>query len=139
MHPKPENRDDAGIGLVEIVVSMLLFALLMATAAPLFVGSVRSSARSAQVASASQIASQQVERARSAATSCAAYTAFLTVAPAPLPDSRGIVFTIDQTPSTSVTCPPAGGGLVDFDVTVTAEIPGRPVSSHLSTAIWVAS
>ncbi|OIQ85507.1 hypothetical protein GALL_326520 [mine drainage metagenome] len=130
--------DDEGIGLVEIVVSMLIFGIVMITAVPLFVGAIKSAARSAQLASASQIASQQLERARSAATSCAAYKSFLATSPAPLPDARGTIFTIVQTSSASVTCP-VGGGLLPFTVTVTATVPGAPVSASLSTEIWVAS
>lgn len=133
---------DTGVGIIEIIVAMTLFGLLSAAVAPVLLASVRQTARAAQLATASQIANQQVERARSAATSCeqlrAHLTAAATAAQSEVHDSRGIVFQVTETPVSQVGCPDADG-LVDLDVTVRAVTPGatNPVRATVQTDIWV--
>jgi type II secretory pathway pseudopilin PulG len=133
---------DAGVGIIEIIVAMTIFGLLMAAAVPLMFASAVQSARAAQLATASQIANQQLERARSAATDCAQLKAHLTAssatAAAGVHDSRGITYAVTETASTAVTCP-ATNGLAEYSVTVRAVTNStkNPVQATLTTQIWV--
>jgi len=133
-----KGRPDEGVGIVEVLIAMAIFGLIMASTAPLFLSAVKSQAKSANVASASQIANQQLERARSAATSCAALKSHLATssAGAERTDSRGLHFAVSETNPSTITCP-APGGLIDYQVVVTAQVPGKPVTSTLKTQIWV--
>jgi|GEM_PF-1245841 len=133
---------DAGVGIIEILVAMTIFGLLMASVTPLLMRSVVQSARAAQLATASQIANQQVERARSAATSCSQLKNHLTASSSAaenrVNDSRGIAFDVVETAAAAVTCPDADG-LVSYQVTVTADtnISANPVVASVQTEIWV--
>lgn len=140
--PAAVREGDAGVGIVEILVAMTIFGIVMAAAVPLFVSSIRSSARSAQLTTATEIASQQVERARSAATSCTVLRSHLgtssATAEAQARDSRGIRYTVVETAPSAITCPDADG-VVTYTVTVTAvtNATANPVSASLTTQIWV--
>ena len=70
---------EAGISLVEILVAMLLFAVLMLGLVPVFVQGLASTAKSASVTSASRIANDAVESARSGgAETCDAFKKMIT-------------------------------------------------------------
>ncbi|MEV7971877.1 type II secretion system protein [Cellulomonas sp. NPDC089187] len=141
--PGPQARlgSDAGIGIVEILVAMAVFGVLMASVTPLLLNSITQTARAAQLATASQIANQQVERARSAATDCGQLVAHLTAssgaAQAAVHDSRGITYAVTETAPGSINCPDADG-LVTYAVTVEAQTnTSRPVRATVETQIWV--
>jgi prepilin-type N-terminal cleavage/methylation domain-containing protein len=144
-----DQRCDDGVSIVEIIVAMAIFGLVLAASVPLFMSSVVQTARAGELASASQIANTQLERARSAATTCAGLKAYLdtiTVAnqgvdplKTELLDSRGVKYSLTATKSSEVTCPTAGAGLVPFEASVTAKVPGHPVTAQVSSQIWVAS
>ena len=132
---------DAGVGIIEILVAMTIFGLLMASITPLLLSSITQTARSAQLATASQIANQQLERARSAATDCGQLVNHLTAssgqAQSQVHDSRGITYAVTETSATSITCPDADG-LVAYSVTVTAQTKtSNPVKATIETEIWV--
>ena len=58
----PARRgDDEGFGLVEVMVSMLLFALLLITTIALLFSAINASARNSAIESATQWASEQVD------------------------------------------------------------------------------
>ena len=77
---KRRSADD-GIGLIEIIVSMLLLALIAAAFLPVLATTVVQSARNVTVTSATQLVNDQLERARGVVTTCAAATSFLSDAP----------------------------------------------------------
>jgi type II secretory pathway pseudopilin PulG len=149
-HPRPQDPGprhaarrpvDAGVGIIEILVAMTLFGLLMAAVTPLLLNSITTTARAAQLATASQIANQQLERARSAATDCAQLKAHLVassgVAQAQVHDSRGITYAVSETAASAITCPDVDG-LVSYTVTVTAQTnTAKPVKASIETEIWV--
>ncbi len=137
----PDERD-AGVGIVEILVAMAIFGLVMVAAVPLLLSSSVQTARAAQLATASQIANQQLERARGAATSCDQLRAHLgassETAESQVHDSRGITYNVTETAPTAIACP-AASGLVEYTVTVRADTnaSARPVTSTVTTQIWV--
>lgn len=63
------RSSDDGIGLIEIVISMLLLAILATALVPVLVQGLRQASSSATLATATQLANDELERARSW-TSC---------------------------------------------------------------------
>ena len=59
-----DDTDDAGLGLIEVVVSMFMLALLAVAFLPVLISGVQSTARNAVVATATQLANQSIETAR---------------------------------------------------------------------------
>lgn len=141
LRPARTPADD-GVGIIEILVAMTIFGLIMAASVPLFIASARTAARNAQLTTATQIATQQVERARSAGTSCTQLKGHLVHSTAnaesEVHDSRGIEYDITETAASSITCPVASG-LITYTVTVTAvtNATTNPAKATLTTQIWV--
>lgn len=128
---------DEGFGLVEILVSMVIFGLVAVAAVPLFITSLQVSARNASIAHATQMVQEGIETARAAAQTgdCDVITSRL----ASLPDStdpRGIPFEM----STGVAnCDPSlAANLATVTVTVTTTAPGfgSPVATA-TTQVFV--
>lgn len=123
------EHDDAGFGLVEIMVSMVIFGLVAVAAVPLFISSVQVSARNASIAHASQLVNQGLEVARSAAVtgSCDVITQRLDAIPDST-DARGIPFEV-HTEMTG--CTPGVSSLATVKVwtTTTSAGFGDPVAT----------
>ena len=86
---------------------------------------------------ATQLANQQIERARGSADSCTELKNFLGVgAPAPWTDAQGRTYTYTQTPGSSVTCPATGTILVTYAVQVNVTGPSAPTPVRIQTQIW---
>lgn len=111
---------DEGFGLVEVMVSMMLFALVLLMTIGLLVTSLRTSARNSSIASATQWAAEQIDAAHVAVSgldyskACPKWTTEVVnaTAPADRPDGRGVtmrmIVAADATPSncTTATVPP---------------------------------
>src|SRR5690606_14819869 len=63
-----KNRSDAGFGLVEIVVSMLILGLIAISFLPLLIQGVKVAAQNRVLATATQIVNDELEQARSLGT-----------------------------------------------------------------------
>jgi type II secretory pathway pseudopilin PulG len=87
--------DESGFGLVEIVISMFLLALLAISFLPLLITSLKVTVSNTSVATATQLVNSDLELARSlAATSpyCSVLSGFATATPlATVTDPRGVV------------------------------------------------
>jgi prepilin-type N-terminal cleavage/methylation domain-containing protein len=84
--------ESRGFGLIEIVVAMFLLAILSLSVLPILAQGVKQSAANAALASATQLANQQIELVRSQ-TACAALvpaTVSVTTQGVPLRASRTI-------------------------------------------------
>lgn len=90
-----ENRD-AGFGLVEIVVSMSLLALLAVAFLPLLIESLRVSVTNSKVATANQILSEQLDAIALVDRTCAAFDAFESAVIPTVTDERGTVYQADR-------------------------------------------
>jgi type II secretory pathway pseudopilin PulG len=116
MRPTDTDRaSDAGLGLLEIVISMFLIALLAIAFVPVIISGIRAASLNSTVATATRLVSQAVDAARTAAPGdCAA--AQLLNATVTEVDAQGVTLRV----TTSV---PAVGVCVDNEVmtvTVTA-------------------
>jgi Tfp pilus assembly protein PilV len=68
-----EHQNDAGFGMIEIVVSMFMLALLAIAFLPVLLTGVRSTASNAVTATATQLANQSLEATRASTfATCAA-------------------------------------------------------------------
>lgn len=88
--------DDAGFGLVEIVVSMFLLALLAVAFLPLLIDSLRVSVTNSKVATANQILSEQLDAIALVPRTCAAFDAFESATIPTVTDNRGTVYQADR-------------------------------------------
>jgi type II secretory pathway pseudopilin PulG len=109
------TADDSGLGIVEIVVSMFLLALLAVAFLPLLIQGMKTSVRNSTVATASQLLDQQIGAVRALPPTCDAVSAF---DDAPVPettDARGTTYL----PKRKVlACPTTYPGVVRVEVTV---------------------
>ena len=123
---------EAGIGLIEIVVSMFLIALLAMAFLPLLINSLKASTTNTSASIATQLVGQQLEQLRTVATNCAAVTTFLGTDPAAVTDDRGVILTIDR--QLVGACPATYPGTVKVRVTVSS---GGSILSEASTLVMV--
>ena len=87
-----KRGDDDGFGLVEIIVSMFLLALLAAAFLPVLVQALTTSVRNATIATGSQIVAQQLDELRTLDITCTAISTFDDVTIPATTDERGTVF-----------------------------------------------
>jgi type II secretory pathway pseudopilin PulG len=69
-HAPTDPSSDAGLGLVEIVVSMLMLAILAIAFLPLLVEGLKLSARNTTLATATQLVSERMQLAQAAGPEC---------------------------------------------------------------------
>ena len=90
------SKDD-GIGIVEIMVSLLIFAVIMMSLVPFLINTYKTSMNNSTIASATQIVNQQIERARGSSGSCAEFSAFASAgAPSGAVDGRDLPLHVSQ-------------------------------------------
>ena len=83
---------DTGLGLIEIVVSMFLLALLAIAFLPLLVTSMRTTVVNSTTATATQLVNQQMELARGAGNTCSELSVFRAATLGAVTDSRGVSY-----------------------------------------------
>lgn len=94
---------DAGIGLIEIVISMFLISLLAIAFIPVIVSALRASELNSTSATATRLVSQAIDDARSrGAADCAA--AQLLNATTQEVDAQGVTITVTTTVPTAANC-----------------------------------
>lgn len=109
---------ESGFGLVEILISMFLLALLAVSFLPLLIDALRVTVRNASIATATQLVSEQLDAVSLIPRTCSALEAFEAAAIPPLTDERGTVYTAVRD---AATCPASGYPLtVSVTVSVTA-------------------
>jgi len=129
-------RDDTGFGLVEIVVSMFLLALLSLVFLPVLIQGLQISARNTTLATATQLVNRQIDLANAAAPDCDAVE--LLVGSFDEPDPRDVMIRV--TTEVVGDCPT---DIEDDDLFVTVNVtaerldePGATLSSA-STLVFV--
>ena len=120
---------ERGIGLVEILVAMLLFGLVAMSFLPLLVMAVKASANNARIATASQLAGQQLERVRAENQDCASIAA-LDGAQATTTDVQTVVY---QPEIIVGPCPATFPGVIAVEAKVWNTTIGNP-DGPLATA-----
>ena len=118
-----------GFGMIEIVVSMFLIALIAIAFIPVLIQGVRISVANTSVATATQLVSQDMERARARGTNCAELRTFADEVLSPVVDKRGVSFQADRDP---ITCT---GTSADYPKTV----PFRVVVTETGSSVVLAS
>lgn len=121
---------DGGFGVVEIIVSMMLLALLLVALAPVLIQSLRTSARTATIAFATQVVNERVQMARAASGDCDKFREFIKKPVDPVFDARGVEIHLAQAPSPdeadALNCP--GSGVQFFHVTATSAVDGTTLA-----------
>jgi type II secretory pathway pseudopilin PulG len=108
--------DDSGLGLIEIVVSMLILALLAVSFLPILIQGVKTGALNATRATAGQIAQQQIETAKTLDPDCSVITSLAAIPLSPVTDPRNVPLTITKSAGA---CPATYPGTMSYTVTVT--------------------
>jgi len=112
---KRGSSDEGGFGIVEIVVSMFLIAILAIAFLPLLIQSLRISAVNATMATATQLVDRELEQFRNVAPTCAALTALVNTPVDSVDEPRG-----ELQPGRSMgTCPTTFPGTVTVTTWVT--------------------
>ena len=115
--------EERGFGIIEIIVAMFLLGLLAVSTLPIIVQGLRLSATNSTLASATQLANQQIEQVR-AQQSCGAIVASTnTVA------TSGPSLTVSRT--VGATCPASG---YPITIPVTVQVSRSDTGAVLVTA-----
>ena len=124
---------DAGIGLIEIIISMFLLALLATAFLPILVQGLNTSVRTTTIATATQLASEQLDKLRELGTTCSEVSVFDDAVPAAVTDERGTVY---QPRRLVAACPATYPGVVSVRVWVTKSGTAQPLADA-STLFYV--
>lgn len=121
---RPGSRD-AGLGIIEIMISMMLLAILAVAVLPVLVQGLRTSSSNATLATASQFAGQELDSVRTLSADCATVSSFDDGPSRVTADARGIPLEIRRSVGA---CPAAVDypGVVSVSIEVTRV--GAPTS-----------
>lgn len=113
-----QTADERGFGLVEILISMFLLALLSVAFLPLLIDSLRVTVRNATAATATQLVSEQLDATSLIPRTCAGVSSFAAAALPIVTDERGTVYSSGRSADP---CPTTGYPIaVPISVWVTA-------------------
>lgn len=115
--------DDRGFGVIEVVVAMFLLAVVAVAIIPILIAGLRLSVQNAVIASATQLANQQVEQVRGATACNAVVASTITTT------SQGVPLKAVRTIGT--TCPATG---YPTTVKVSVSVTRTDTSAVLATA-----
>ena len=124
---------ERGFGLIEIVISMFLLALLAVAFLPLLITAMKTTVQTSSVATSSQLLSRQLDAVRTLEPNCSAISGFDDIVVATTISSRGTVF---QPHRQVLTCPTTYPGVVNVRVWVT-EAGKVKVLSEATTLVYV--
>ena len=126
-----KTESDAGFGIVEIIVSMLMLAIIAIALAPVIIGGVRSTAKMSTVATATQMVNDGLETQRTSLGACP------TGNPAATPadrDARKIALQRIITYPNLANCATTGLLTVEIEVSTVAATALFPAGKVLATA-----
>ncbi|GAA2078631.1 hypothetical protein GCM10009840_12070 [Pseudolysinimonas kribbensis] len=125
------TTEDEGFGLVEIVVSMFMLAILAMAFLPILVQGLKQSSSNATLATATQLVNQQLQKAQAKGPQCTLVESVAGMQQ--LTDPQGVEIQV----TTSVgACPTAVGGTVSVTVSAVRQDSGDTVASA-STLVYV--
>jgi type II secretory pathway pseudopilin PulG len=137
--PAQRSRDirdpEAGLGLIEIVVSMFLIGLLSIALLPLIIQGLTLTSTNARLATATQVVSARIDLARAQVASSGSCAGLTTLAAQAIPavvDERGNTLQATMT----VVCPTLYPGTAEVVITVRS---GTTVVSTAETLIFVSA
>jgi len=127
--------DEAGIGLIEIVISMFLVALIAMAFLPLLIRTYSTTSLNTTTATATQLLDANVDAIRTKATAeptCLALTSFVAATPSTITDERGITYE----PHRSLVCPAGYPGTAEARVWIT-ELGDLDVVAEATTLLYL--
>ncbi|MCU1545957.1 MAG: hypothetical protein JWP30_1057 [Homoserinimonas sp.] len=127
------ESDEFGVGMVEIVVSMLVLAVLAMSFLPLLIQGIKVSASNATLVTATRIVHDEMEQVRTL-TTCASVTPTPTPSPT-VTDPRGVQLAVKRTVGP---CPVSFPGTRKVTVEVSRGIPPKVLASA-TTLVFVES
>lgn len=110
------SSDDAGLGLVEIVIAMMLMLILAVAFLPILIQGLKATAVNATRATASQLAHDQIEKARAANSDCSDIQDIAAIPVDSVIDTRGVTLSVV---SVAGACPTSYPGTMSYVVTIT--------------------
>lgn len=125
---------DEGLGLIEIMISMMLLALLAVAVLPVLVQGLRQSSTNVVLATASQLVGKELDLVRALDANCITVSTFDDIAPPIVTDERGVSFEIHRSVGT---CPAAAAypGVVSVSVDVRRVGEPPPALARASTLV----
>lgn len=132
---RPARDPEAGLGLIEIVVSMFLIGLLAIAFLPLVIRGLTLTSSNTTLASATQLVNARIDLARAQVAASGQCSGLASLAAQPIPavvDERGVSMQAAMT----VSCPTVFPGTATVNVTVTAD---GTVVSRAQTLIFVSA
>ena len=131
------RRDDAGFGLVEVIIAMALLMVVALAMLPVFISTLNLSKENVSVTTATQLVSEQMDLARAIPATCDAVHQFAAETLGRLvEDPRGVVLQI--TMDTPVNCPATYPAAFRLTVTV-AEQGTTNIIAQAETRILIKS
>lgn len=127
--------DEGGFGMIEIVVSMFLLALLAVAFLPLLINALKTTVQISSVATSSQLVSRQLDAVRALAPHCLAISGFDDVPVATTTSAEGVVY---QPYRKVLSCPLLYPGVVNVSAWVT-EAGKTKKLSEATTLVYVRS
>ena len=121
------RRDDSGFTLIEVLVAMLLLTIIALALIPAFVSQMRATSTNTTIATASQLAGQQIDDAQSRTATCAALQAYQSETVAPVIDARGVTLQAHRT--VALPCPSTYPTTIKVAVTVTSSGSAATIAS----------
>ena len=129
-----EARDEqSGFGLVELIVAMAILAIISLSLVPLLLNGVRQSAAATTLATATQLANEQIENAAAQPTLCQDFNDTNILTTKTQVDPRGVTLVITNTVAA---CPTAFPNSRLFVTTVTRQDTGTTLITA-STLVYV--
>ena len=118
-HIRGMFKPDVGFGMVEVVVSMFLLAVIAMAILPVIVSSLKASEKNISLTTGTQLVSEQMDVARGLATTCAAVTSYANETVGLLStDPRGTVLQVHRQAGT---CPAFFPSVITFTTWVTIQ------------------
>ena len=124
---------ESGFGMIEIVISMFLLALLAIAFLPLLITAMKTTVQTSTIATANQLVSRQLDAVRALAPNCGAISAFDDATVATSTSARGTVY---QPYRQVLSCPGTYPGVVNVKAWVT-EAGNSKVLAEATTLVYV--
>lgn len=134
---------ERGFGMIEVIISFFLLAIVALAFIPVLVNTIKDTARTTTIASATQLAGQQIEAARAVRSStgntpsCSDVRAFLALPLATTLDPRGVLLQPEWDQSAAA-CPDMYPGVVKASIAVNQPGNPHPIATAV-TLVYVSS
>jgi len=130
------KNSEAGIGLIEIVISMFLIALIAMAFLPLLIRTMATSTLNTSTSSASQLVAAGLDEVRTIAPTCTAVTSFTGAVVPTITDERGVALLPHRELASA--CPAGYPGTVSVRVWVT-EVAKTAVLAEATTLVYLSA